>query len=115
MKSPMRPEAAAVHQLSREPASDYADQDDYDEMSRRGVFDLLETKETHVVRDQLAESIDAAKELQKGGKTVRADGEHVADDAKPTSDTGASVKKAMDVHPEVVAATAAVTVAMANP
>ena len=61
------------------------------------MFDLLETKETHVVRDQLAESIDAAKELQKGGKTVRSESEHAVekDDAKAASETGATEKKAV--------------------
>jgi hypothetical protein len=69
-----------------------------------------------VIRDQFAESIDAAKELLKGGKTVRAEDKHAAEknDAEPTNDTGA-VEKAVDVHPEIVAATVAVTVAMANP
>ena len=51
-----------------------------------------------MARDQLAESINAAMELRKGGKTVRADGEHAAekDDAKPTGDTGLFVKKAVE-------------------
>jgi hypothetical protein len=62
------------------------------------AFDFVEIKENRVVRDQLAESISAAMALQKGGKTVRSEGEHVAekDDAKPTDDTGAFVKKAVE-------------------
>jgi hypothetical protein len=54
------------------------------------VFNLVEIKETRVVRDQLAESINAAMELQKGGKTVRSEGEYAAekDDAKPSDDAG---------------------------
>ena len=64
-----------------------------------------------MARDQLAESINAAMELRKGGKTVRADGEHAAekDDAKPTGDTG------FFVAVEAVAVTATVAMAMANP
>jgi hypothetical protein len=77
------------------------------------VFNHIHTKEIRVARDQLAESINAAMELRKGGKTVRADGEHAAekDDAKPTGDTGLFVKKAV----EAVAVTATVAMAMANP
>jgi hypothetical protein len=77
------------------------------------VFNHIEIKEIRVARDQLAESINAAMELRKGGKTVRADGEHAAekDDAKPTGDTGFFVKKAV----EAVAVTATVAMAMANP
>jgi hypothetical protein len=65
------------------------------------VFDLVETKENRVARDQLAESISAAMALQRGGKTVRAKGEYAAekDDAKPTDDAG--VKTAVEAgHPE---------------
>jgi hypothetical protein len=80
------------------------------------VFDPLEIKETRMVRDQLADSINASTQLQKDGKTVRAAGGHDADDVKPTEDKTGFAKKAVeDGHPEAVAATVAVTVAMANP
>jgi hypothetical protein len=73
------------------------------------VFNLVEIKETRVVRDQLAESISAVMELHKGGKTVRAEGGQAAekDDSEPTGDTRVFVKKVVEA--------VAVTVAMANP
>jgi hypothetical protein len=46
---------------------------------RPRAFGFAETEETHVVRDQLAENINAAMELQKGGKTVHAAAEHAAE------------------------------------
>jgi hypothetical protein len=70
------------------------------------VFDCGEIKETHVVQDQLMESINAALKLRNDGRTVRGRSEHPEPVAAKTS--------MVDGHPEVVAATVAATVAMVN-
>jgi hypothetical protein len=78
---------------------------------RLRAFDFVETEETHVVRDQLAENINAAMELQKGGKTVHAVAEHAAE----KSTTGPRFTGDMEVFANAVETGHPETEAVAKP